>query len=357
MGDLKDAKGKPLGNGDSSLTLFGEKVTPNEHKIAREFVTLDNTLCSGEVSGNGHPWSTGAISTDIGERAWMLAYGGHADWPLLDKDIYPPAGRVWDVAEREGKSFASYCFTWATNNTERNMPAVCREGYDKRCDTVNGNIFAAELKQYEKNNLPNLMIMSLREDYTEGTRPGAFTPQACIASNDQGVGEIIAACSRSRYWKEMAIFIIEDDAQDSADHVDAHRTTAFVVSPHSCLGRVDGTRYNTVSMLRTIELILGLPPMPQYDATAPPMYAAFAGKLDLTPYTLHAPRIDLNVKNAAVAYGAAASERMNFSEPDHLTRVQVVALNRILWHSTKGPNVPYPARVGSQAVSNKGARR
>jgi hypothetical protein len=226
------------------------------------------------------------------------------------------------------------------------MPQAWRQGFWDRRDTENADIFIADLKRHEQqNDLPRLMVMSLREDHTHGTSPGAYTPRACVASNDQGVGKIVAACSRSKFWKEMAIFVIEDDAQDGPDHVDAHRTEALVISPYTRTGRVDSTFYNTVSMLRTMELILGLPPMSQYDAATTPLYNAFTSKPDLTPYDLRPPRIDLNAKNTQAAYGAAESSRMDFSIPDHLTEEQVEALNRILWHSIKGEKTPYPSSV------------
>lgn len=344
LGDLKDANGKPHGNGDPDLTLFGEAITPNLHQIAREFVTLDNTYCSGDVSGNGHPWSTGAIGTDIGERAWMLSYGDHADWPLTDLDLFPPVGRIWDVAERAGLPFISYYFTWTTTNTERNMPNTWQKGFWDRRDTVNGDLFAADVKRYEQlGTMPRFMIMTLREDHTSGTSPGKPTSRACVASNDQGVGKVVEALSHSKFWKETAIFVIEDDAQDGPDHVEAHRTTAYVISPYTRTGKVDSTHYMTVSLLRTMELILGLPPMSQYDAAAPPMYNAFSNKPDLTPYTLRPATFDINETNTKVAYGAAESEKMDFSVPDKLTAAQVETLNRILWHSIKGSNTPYPA--------------
>lgn len=344
LGDLKDVQGRPRGNGDPDLTLFGEEITPNIHQLAREFVTLDNTYCSGDVSGNGHPWSTGAIGTDIGERAWMLSYGGHASWPLTDLDIFPPVGRIWDVVERAGLPFASYYFTWTTPNTERNMPVAWHKDFWDRRDTINGDIFAAEVKRYEQlGKMPRFMIMTLREDHTHGTSPGAYTSRSCVASNDQGVGKVIQALSHSQFWKDTAVFIIEDDAQDGPDHVEAHRTTSLVVSPYTRTGKVDSTHYTTVSLLRTMELILGLPPMTQYDAAAPPMYNAFTNRADLTPYVLRPSTFDISEKNTALAYGAADCEKMDFSRPDQLTAVQVDQLNRALWHSIKGPDVPYPA--------------
>jgi hypothetical protein len=346
LGDLKDKDGKPRGNGDPDLVLFGENVTPNLHQIARDFVTLDNTYCIGDVSGNGHPWSTAAYGTDIGERSWMLAYGGHAAWALTDLDLFPPVGRIWDVCERLGLSWASYYFTWTTTNTVRNMSDAWAKGFWERRDRDLADTFIADLRRYEReNNLPRFMIMALREDHTDGTQPGKFTPPACVASNDQGVGKIVDACSKSKFWKEMAIFIIEDDAQDGPDHVDAHRTTAFVISPYTRTGKVDSTQYTTVSLLRTMELILGLPPMSQYDAAAVPMYNAFTNKPDFTPYDNIPPRINLEERNTQTAYGAAESDRIDFSRPDNMTAGQVDTLNRILWHSIKGADFPYPGTV------------
>lgn len=357
LGDMTDASGQPIGNGDPKLTLFGEKITPNIHELARQYVLLDNILCSGEVSGNGHPWSTAAYGTDIGEREWQLDYSSHAPWVLTDKDIYPPIGRIWDVCDRLGVSFASYYYTWTTDNTHLHMPKVWEENLNKLRDFENADLFAADLKQYEaNNNLPRFMIMSLREDHTEGTTPGRPTPVANVASNDLGVGKIVDACSHSKYWKEMAIFIIQDDAQDGPDHVDAHRTEALVISPYSRKRGVDSTFYNTTSMLRTMELILGLPPMSQYDAAAAPMYACFGDKPDLTPYTAKPAQVDVMAKNGQTAYGAKESSLMDFSGPDRLTKSQVDALNRILWHSVKGANVPYPGVVHRPLLSTFGSQ-
>lgn len=359
LGDLKDAQGKRIGNGDPSLTLFGETVTPNIHALAREFVTLDNTYCNGDVSGNGHPWSTAAYGTDIGERAWMQAYGGHAEWPLKDPDIYPPVGRIWDRCEQKGLSWVSYYYTWTTDNTTKHMSEIWKKGMSSRRDTENAELFIADLKQYEQTGkMPSFMIMSLREDHTNGTSPNAFTPEACVASNDQGVGKIVEALSKSKFWSSTALFVIQDDAQDGPDHVDAHRTEALVISPYTRKRGVDSTFYTTASLLRTMELILGLAPMSQYDAAATPMYRAFqkmSDKLDLTPYTCRKPGIDLNAKNGRTAFGAKESSKMDFSKPDQLTMAQVDQLNRILWHSAKGANTPYPGPVHRALLHPSGA--
>jgi hypothetical protein len=184
--------------------------------------------------------------------------------------------------------------------------------------------------------------MSLPENHTSGATPGAFTPEAMVASNDIGVGKIVAAATRSKFWKEMAIFIIEDDAQDGPDHVDAHRTDGLVISPWCKRGVVDSTLYTTASMIRTMELILGLPPLTQYDAGATPMFNCFGKKAKITPYDVLTPKVDLQAKNPKNAPGAKESALMDFSTYD---RAPADALNRVLWVMAKGPDAPYPAPI------------
>ena len=210
------------------------------------------------------------------------------------------------------------------------------------------DIFLKDLAEWEqKGEMPRFQVMALSEDHTTGTRAGSYTPKACVASNDLGVGKIVEACSNSRFWKQMAIFIIEDDAQNGPDHVDAHRTVALAVSPYTRRRGVDSTHYTTCSFLRSMELILGLPPMSQYDAAATPLYAAFSNRLDPAPYKCLPARIDLNAKNGPRAPGAATSARLDLSEPDHLSLQDEDELNRLLWHSIKGEKTPYPGVVRS----------
>ena len=200
------------------------------------------------------------------------------------------------------------------------------------------------------------MVMSLGENHTQGTKIGAFTPKAAVASNDVGLGKIVDALSHSKYWASTAIFVIEDDAQNGPDHVDAHRTSALVISPYTKRGVVDSTFYTTASLLRTMELILGLPPMTQYDAAATPLYASFTAKADLTPYTALSEQVNLNAVNGKVAWGAKRMASIDFSEYDQLTRDDEDALNRALWYSVKGVNVPYPAPVRRALVAPKTGR-
>jgi hypothetical protein len=210
-------------------------------------------------------------------------------------------------------------------------------------DTDHVEVFLEEFREFEKNgNLPRFMIMSLGEDHTQGTAVGAPTPQACVASNDLALGRLVEGVSHSTYWPKIAIFVIEDDAQNGPDHVDAHRTVGLVVSPYCRRHHLDSTHYGTVSMLRTMELILGLPPLSQFDAAANPMFESFSDVADLTPYVHEPARIDLEAVNTPVAYGAERSNRMDFSEYD---RIDDFELNEILWRAVKGADAPIPPAV------------
>lgn len=202
--------------------------------------------------------------------------------------------------------------------------------------------------------VPNLMVMSLGENHTSGTAPGAFAPKAAVASNDVAVGKIVEAITKSRAWNKFAIFIIEDDAQNGPDHVDSHRTAGLVISPYVKRKHVDSTMYATVSMLRTIELLLGLPPMTQHDAAATPMANSFLAQPVPATFTALPARVDLNTRNPRHGYGAAESARMDFSEYD---RIDEDALNRILWHSVKGEHVPMPAPMRRALATPQGLLR
>ena len=184
--------------------------------------------------------------------------------------------------------------------------------------------------------------MSLGENHTCGTTPGTHTPEACVASNDLALGKIVAAATRSKFWKEMAIFVIEDDAQNGPDHVDAHRTVGFVISPYTKRHMVDSTLYTTASMIRTMELILGLPPLTQYDGGATPMFNCFTNKPVVTPFETKQPQVDMLAVNAPTAPGAKKSAMMDFDEYDRCPEDE---LNRILWAATKGEGTPYPTPI------------
>jgi len=337
LGAFKDAKGRPAGNGDPNLVMFGEEVTPNHHQLARDYVLLDNLYCNGEVSVDGHSWCDAAIATDFNQRSWIMSYSKHGRLPGNEEMENPAAGYLWDLCQRHGVSYKNY------GEGAQRVASVNRGTWTGERDMDKVQHWIDDLHAAERTGtLPRFTIMSLGENHTRGTTPGAFTPDACVASNDLGLGKIVAAATRSRFWKEMAIFVIEDDAQNGPDHVDAHRTVGFVISPWCKRGFVDSTLYTTASMIRTMELILGLPPLTQYDAGATPMFNCFRKTAKLTAYHPLTPKVDLSARNTAKSPFALQSQQMDWSEYD---RIPEDELNRILWFVTKGPDVPYPAPI------------
>jgi YVTN family beta-propeller protein len=373
LGDL------PRGNGDPTLCLFGERVTPNAHALANEFVLLDNFYVDAEVSMGGHAFSTAAYANDYVQKVWPMNYGGRGGRYLSEgggamRNAYgniaaPEPGYIWDFCRRAGVSVRSYG-EFAEREPDRaasgaeadraggegpveasvpGLEGLVHPSYPPWDLMVPDNrrvdVWLEEFREFEKNGkLPALSILRLGNDHTAGTRPGYPTPTAMIAENDVALGRLVEAISRSRYWKESAIFVLEDDAQNGPDHVDAHRSVAFVVSPYARRGAVDGTLYTTSGMLRTIELILGLPPMSQYDAAATPMHAAFQASPALTPFEHRPARVSLDEQNTAAAFGAQASMAMDFDEPD---RAPDLALNEIVWRSVRGRDhaMPPPVRA------------
>ena len=335
FGDLRDEKGRRIGNGDPNLVLYGEDVAPNHHQLAREYVLLDNLYCNGEVSVDGHSWCDAAMATDYNQRSWLMSYSGHGRIEGNQDMEIPTAGFIWDLCQRNGVSFK--CYGEGASRVTKENRGTWPAGRDK--DRVSG--FLKDLSEAEaSDDLPRFMIMSLGEDHTRGTTPGANTPEACVASNDIALGRILEACTRSKFWKEMAIFVIEDDAQNGPDHVDSHRTVGFVLSPWVKPGTIDSTLYTTASMIRTMELILGLPAMTQYDAGATPMFNCFSKKPVSKPYFQRAPKVDVNAINGQNAPGAKLSAAMDWSEYD---LIDEDTLNQILWRAAKGPRVAYPA--------------
>ena len=340
LGDLKDADGKPIGRGDPHLAIFGENVSPNHHQLAREYVLLDNLYSNSEVSVDGHSWCDAAIATDFNQRSWIMSYSKHGKLPGNEEMENPANGYLWDLCRRHGVTYKNYGEgaqrvpsqnrgRWGNRHTTRDMDLV---------DFWIGDLQKAEQGGAE---LPRFTIMSLGEDHTFGTQPGQFSPNACVASNDIGLAKIVAAASRSKFWQEMAIFVIEDDTQNGPDHIDAHRTVGFVISPYVKRGYVDSTLYTTASMIRTMELILGLPPLTQYDAAATPMFNCFQEAPQLTPYVVLTPKVNLQEKNTKSSAFWRESSRMNFKEYDQAPEDE---LNRILWFVAKG-DTPYPAPI------------
>ena len=362
------------GNGDPDLCLFGEETTPNAHALAREFVVFDNFYVDAEVSYDGHAYSTGAYATDFVEKMWPTNYGGRGSRYLSEgggkmRNAYgnvtaPLNGYIWDSCVRAGVSVRSYgefvsrgAEPEDDRDTGKGDVIATVPGLKGRVhpnfppfdltipDGKRVDIWLEEFRQFEQNGqLPRLNIIRIGGDHTSGTRAGSPTPRAMIAENDAALGRIVEAISKSPYWKDSAIFVLEDDAQDGPDHVDAHRSPAFAISPFIRRGAVDSTLYTTAGMLRTMELILGLPPMSQLDAAATPMYNAFQATPVLTPFTALRPRIDIAEKNAVNAWGAAASARMYLAEAD---RAPEFELNEIVWKSVRGPAsvMPPPVRA------------
>lgn len=356
----------PQGNGEKELCLFPEKITPNHHKIAKEFVLLDNTYVDGEVSADGHEWSMGAYATDFVEKAWPLSYRGSPKqrftYPAegaFDYIARPAGGYIWDRAAEAGVSYRSYG-EWIANG-KKNKDGTFEDsratvkaleghfdpkyrGYDlDYLDVDRAKRFIAEVNRFEKEgNFPQLTILRLPNDHTSGTRVGKPTPTAMVADNDLALGMVIEGISKSKFWKETAIFVIEDDAQNGPDHVDAHRVVSLVISPYTKRKFVDSTMYSTSSLLRTMELILGLKPMSQFDAAAKPMYNAFQGTPDFTPYQHVIPDTDLKAVNVAGAWGADWSEKANLAKED---QADDLLFNEVIWKSIKGPKSKMPAPV------------
>lgn len=365
------------GNGDPTLTLFGEEVTPNAHALAREFGVLDNFYVDAEVSYDGHSFSTAAYATDFIEKLWPTNYAGRGVEYLAEgggpmRNAYgnvtaPMNGYIWDACVRANVSVRSYgeFARWGDGTDEERfagrVPAVASvpglagrvsptyPPWEPRIpDSRRFDAWRREFQDLDRaGRVPALSIVRLPNDHTQGTRPGAPTPRAMIADNDLAVGRLVETISTSRIWTQSAIFIVEDDAQNGPDHVDAHRSLALAISPFSRRRVVDSTLYTTSSILRTIELVLGLPPMSQYDAAATPLYNAFQATPVAAPFTHVPARIPLDEKNERTAWGADESLRMNLAEAD---RVPDDLLTAILWHAVKGGSTPLPPIVHASWV-------
>lgn len=338
LGDIKK------GNGDPNLVLFGPKVTPNHHRMAEQFVLLDNTYCDGEVSQDGWEWSTAALDSDWDTKATVFGYSGRGNMPGSRETIRPANGYIWEAARKRGLTVFSYgAKTFGGLFSPTWEGAFSKEWNQARSDSVpdykKADIFIEDLKKAEQTGKwPNLVLMSLADDHTSGTRPGAATPYAAVGSNDLAIGKVVEAVTHSRFWPETAIFIIEDDAQNGPDHVDAHRTVALVVSPYTPRKSLDSTLYSSSSLVRSIGLALGIGPLSQYDAGSNPMYRCFTGKRDLTPYTCVTPKVDLDAKNTKESTLAALSAKLDWSDVD---RADFATLNHILWAELR-PGEPYP---------------
>jgi YVTN family beta-propeller protein len=355
LGDLKQ------GNGDPGLVLFGANVTPNAHRLASDGVLLDNCYCDGEVSEDGHEWCNGAYATDFKEKAYVNSYSDRGEPPSDVRLSESPAGYLWDDCRKKGVSYFSYG-EYASFRSSPNSPPVFTgnkglEGHGsaewnqvglwEHRDTDMVKVFLSDLQKAETTGVwPQFIVMHLGEDHTQGLDAKAFTPVAHVASNDQALGRIVEGLSHSRFWKDTAVLVIEDDAQDGPDHVDCHRTVALAISPYARRATVDHTHYSTTSLVRSIELMLGLPAMTEFDAHAMPLYRAFTANPDLGTYACLPAQVDLMARNPSTGEGALESAQLDFSDVD---RADPQKLNRILWNALK-PGRPMPAPVRSWAV-------
>ena len=381
LGDMKQ------GDGDPGLCIYGSEITPNAHKLSEEFLLMDNFHASGKCSAEGHQWTDASIVTDYIEknmRAWFRSYA-HVQTDAL---VYAPTGFIWDNAMSKGKSVRIYGeasvpvmdkpLKWIdiykkyksgekiefTNYTTIEpvkkilSPTYPSYGNHEFSDAMRADALIKELSDYDAlsgDQLPELMVVALPNDHTTGLRPGYPTPRAMVADNDLALGRIVEAFSKSRFWENTVIFVIEDDSQGGWDHVSAYRTVCQVISPYSRLKSVNHTYYTQPCVVRTIEQILGLPPMNIQDAIATTMADCFTDKPDKTPYIALPNNIPLDEITAVVS--SLTGKTLYYAKKSMLPEYDGVdsgnddMLNRILWYAAKG-NTPYPAKFAG-AVSDK----
>jgi len=339
----------PGGNGDTSLLLFGEHITPNQHKLAKEFVLLDNFYANGEVSSDGHNWTMGAYATDFLEKTWPTDYGGRGgnySGEGKREVANNKGGFIWDHCKKAGVSYRSY--GEFADDLKANIPSLenhfspTYKSWDLNTkDTTRFYQWQREFDSLLKiNAVPQFNSLRMGNDHTVGLRKGGATPFAQVADNDLAVGLFVEYLSKSPIWKETAIFIVEDDAQNGPDHVDAHRTTAYLAGGFVKRKYIDHTMYSTTSMLRTIELILGIPPMTQYDAAAEPMWRCFTSSSDLTTFNSLPSNINLNDKNVAINKWQQKSETFNFTKEDNVPDLE---FSEVIWYAVKGEGIPFPS--------------
>jgi len=355
LGDVKE------GNGDTSLCLFGEKITPNLHAIAKEFVLLDNFYVDGEVSADGHNWSLGAYANDYLEKNWVTSYGGRGgtyDAEGTRAIANNKNGFIWDFAKRAGVSYRTY--GEFADDYKPNLPVLkdhfCPY-YTSWDQSVRDTTRVGQWKRDFDSLLaidavPQLNTFRIINDHTEGMSLGRPSPYAHVADNDLAVGMFVDYLSKSSIWKESVVFVVEDDAQDGADHVDAHRSPAFIAGGYVKRNFVDHTMYSTSSILRTIELILGIPPMSQYDAAATPFWRCFEKTPNALGYVVKPLQFDINEKNTVHSSMQRKSEQFNFTKED---RINDHDFNEVLWKGLKGENavVPAPKRAAFIKLSTR----
>ncbi|MFI5162991.1 MAG: bifunctional YncE family protein/alkaline phosphatase family protein [Sphingobacteriales bacterium] len=346
----------PQGNGDTSLCIFGQHITPNEHAIANQFVLMDNFYVDAEVSADGHNWSTAAYATDFMEKTWPTSYGGRGG--NYDSEGTRPAadprdGFIWDYCKRAGVSYRTY--GEFADDYKPNIKVleghlcVKSPSFDLSIkDTTRESIWEHDFDSLlNKNAVPHFNSVRICNDHTSGQHKGAWSPIAAVADNDLAVGKFIEHLSHSSIWKESVVFILEDDAQNGPDHIDAHRSPVYVAGPYVKRGAVVHGMYSTSGVLRTIELILGLPPMSQYDAAAMPMYDCFNNTPDLTPYNAKPAQVDLDQRNVADNESSRKSQFFDLAKED---KVPDLELNEVIWKYVKGENAQMPAPKRSAFV-------
>lgn len=346
----------PEGNGDTSLCIFGKKVTPNHHAIANEFVLLDNFYVDAEVSADGHNWSMAAYATDYIEKTWPTSYGGRGgsyDSEGTRKVGDPKDGYIWDYCNRAGVTYRTY--GEFVDNGKANIKALqghfCAHspGFNLAVqDQKRVDVWAHDFDSLlTKNAVPQFNTIRISNDHTSGQRKGAVSPIAAVGDNDLAIGRFIEHLSKSPIWKESVVFILEDDAQNGSDHIDAHRSPVFIAGPYVKRNTVIHNMYSTSGVLRTIELILGLPPMSQYDAAAMPMYECFTNKPDFSPYVAKPAQVDIEQRNIAVNESSKRSDKFNFAKEDAIPDLD---LNEVIWKSVKGESSIMPAPKRSAFV-------
>jgi YVTN family beta-propeller protein len=343
LGDMAE------GNGDSTLCIFPKKVTPNHHSLAKEFVLLDNFYVNAEVSADGHNWSMAAYATDYVEKSWPISYGGRGgtyDFEGTRLVAYPRDGFIWDYCQRAGLSYRTYGEFAEDGKT----PLKSLRGHV--CPKAPG--FDMDVKDVERVRIwrqdfdsllavgavPQFNTIRISNDHTSGQRLGKISPTSAVADNDLALGQLVEHISQSAIWKESVIFVLEDDAQNGPDHIDAHRSPALVISPYTRRGSVNHTLYTTAGVLRTMELILGLPPMSQYDAAAKPLFGCFQATPTLTPYQAKAAQVPLDTRNTAWNHSAERSQRFNLATEDATPDLD---LTEVVWKSVRGEDAVVPA--------------
>ncbi len=362
LGDMAE------GNGDPSLCLFGRKITPNAHKLAATYTLYDNFYADAEVSADGHNWSTAAYASDYVEKLWPVNYGHRGasyDFEGGVPAAAPSSGYIWNDVLSHGKTFRNYGefmhFSHALKGPFRPNDSIL---VPYTCDAFPGfNLSFPDLTRYKIwshdfdslmaiHKVPAFNLMRLPNDHCRGTRPGSYTPIAYVARNDYALGLIVDKISHSSIWKSSIIFVLEDDAQNGPDHVDAHRSVLLVIGPYVKRHFVDHTMYSTSGVLKTMELILGLPPMTQYDLAAHPILHSITDSADLNSYVVMKPTVNMNAKNTWHSYGAKLSMKLNFSRED---AIPDGLYNKIIWKAVKGADAVVPAPVHSAFVNEKAA--